>query len=353
VRTAVILGTNFLVGTGVLVWLLLRKGVPALELLASGPRLGLLVLFPLAVAASFAAYALRWKVLLAGLDVHPRLAALIGYRAAGQSLSSLIPSGKLGGEPLRTLLLTRGGVTGAQAIAAVAVDRTLEMGAAAAFACAYAVVLLRRGVPALEGALVTVVLGAAALAFGITVTVRRLRRGAGLVTALATSSGLTRLAFVRQRMEVLGAAEEEAARLVAQPRRIARAFALGVAANLLVLGEYAVLLAAFRLPSGSLAVVAAVFATGAAHSLPVPAAVGALEGAEMWLFTMLGHPPEVGLAVGLAVRLREVAWIVPGLLYLMARAPGLTRGALTTSPDLSTGAIHPPPAGAATMRGRG
>jgi len=68
---------------------------------------------------------------------------------------------------------------------------------------------------------------------------------------------------------------------------------------------------------------------------------------------MLGHPPAVGLAVGLAVRLREVAWIVPGILYLMLRGPGLTRGALTTPPGLSTGAAHPPPARAASMRGGG
>jgi len=63
-------------------------------------------------------------------------------------------------------------------------------------------------------------------------------------------------------------------------------------------------------------VVAAIFATGAAHSLPVPAAVGALEGSQMWLFTILGHPPAVGLAVGLAVRLREVVWAIPGFVYL-------------------------------------
>jgi hypothetical protein len=51
----------------------------------------------------------------------------------------------------------------------------------------------------------------------------------------------------------------------------------------------------------------------------VPGAVGTLEGAEMWLFSMLGHPPEVGLAVGLAVRLRELVWLLPGVVYLGAR----------------------------------
>src|SRR5205814_7147025 len=106
---------------------------------------------------------------------------------------------------------------------------------------------------------------------------------------------------------------------VAQPRRLGRAFALGVLANLVVLAEYHFLLSGFGLPAGPLAVVAAIFATGAAHSVPVPGAVGALEGAQMWLFGTLGHPPEVGLAVGLAVRLRELVWILPGLLYLLAR----------------------------------
>ena len=92
--------------------------------------------------------------------------------------------------------------------------------------------------------------------------------------------------------------------------------------NLVVLAEYHLLLAAFGLPHRPLAVVAAVFATGAAHCLPVPAAVGALEGAQMWIFAMLGYGPATGLAVGLAVRLRELVWVTPGVLYLAARAVG-------------------------------
>jgi hypothetical protein len=192
------------------------------------------------------------------------------------------------------------------------------MGAAAPFALVYALLLLRRGVPELEGALVTVSLGVGALALGIAVTARRLRRGRGLVTSVARATGLDRLSVVHGQMDALATAEQAAARLVGQPGRLGRAFALGVAADLLGLVEYGLLLAAFGLPAGPMAVVAAVFATGAAHSLPVPAAIGALEGAQMWLFGLLGHPPEVGLAIGLAVRLRELVWTVPGLVYLAA-----------------------------------
>ena len=52
--------------------------------------------------------------------------------------------------------------------------------------------------------------------------------------------------------------------------------------------------------------------------LPIPAGVGVLEGAQVWIFQMLGYPTEVGLAVGLAVRLRELLWMAPGVVYLLA-----------------------------------
>ncbi len=318
-RTALVLGTNLVVGAGVLAWVLHRFGGPALGVLALRPEPILLAAFPAAVAVSFLGYAWRWRMVLAGLAERAPLGRLAAYRAAGQSLSSLIPSGRLGGEPLRALLLARDGVPAGSAIAAVAVDRTLEMGAGIPFVCLYAAVLLRRGVPELQGAFVTVTVGAAALVAGITLTVRRLRSGAGLVTAVARSTGLDRLRIVRGQMGVLADAEAAAARLVAEPGRLMRAFAVGLAVNVVVMVEYRILLGAFGLPADPVAVMAAIFATGAAHSLPVPAAVGALEGAQTWLFTTLGHAPEVGLAVGLAVRLRELVWILPGLVYLLVR----------------------------------
>jgi uncharacterized protein (TIRG00374 family) len=319
VRPAAVLGTHLAVGAGVLGWLLHRHGEAAFALLATRARPAVLAAFAAVVAAAFLLFALRWRILLAGLGVPRSLRRLTAYRAAGQSLSSLVPSAQLGGDPLRAFLLVRDRVPAAAAITSVAVDRTLEMSASVPFVLLYAGLLVRRGVPALEGTVVTVSLGAVALAVGLAVAVRRLRRGAGLVTAVARATGIDRLRLVRDRIAVLAAADGEAARLVAERGRLARAFGVGAVVNALVLVEYHLLLDAFGLPAGPLAVVAAVFAMGAARSLPVPAALGTLEGAELWLFGMLGHPPEVGLAVGLAVRLRELVWVLPGLLYLLVR----------------------------------
>lgn len=319
-RTAFVLGTNLLLGVGGLAWLLRRFGGPAVALLRTRPSGALLAAFAVAVAAAFIVFALRWRMLLAALTVPPRLGRLTAFRAAGQSLSSLIPSGKLGGEPLRVWLLLGDRLPAGHAIASVAVDRALEAGASTAFACVFALVLLRRGVPELTGALVTVSFVTVGLVVGVVVVARRLRRGASLVAPFARLTGLERFGVVRNQLAVIGEAEAAAAGLVAEPGRLARAFAIGVAANLVVFLEYHLLLAAFGLPASPVAVVAALFATGAAHSLPVPAAIGVLEGTAIWLFGILGHPPDVGLAVGLAVRLREIVWVVPGLVYLGARA---------------------------------
>jgi uncharacterized protein (TIRG00374 family) len=272
------------------------------------------------IALGLVVDALRWRLLLRGLAAAPGLARLVAWRAAGQSVSSLVPSARLGGEPLRMYLAGRAGVRLEHAIASVAVDRTLELGASSGFACLFAFVLLQAGVPQLTGALVTVGLVAASLALAVVATARRLRRRAGLVTALVRATGLDRLGFVVSRLDVVAGAEAAVARLLAEPRRLALAFGVGAAGTLVVLVEYHLLLGAFSLPAAPLAVVAAVFASGAAHALPVPAAVGALEGGTMWLFGVLGHPPEVGLAVGLAVRLRELVWIAPGLVYLAGGA---------------------------------
>lgn len=330
-RTAIILGANFVVATAALVWVCGRLGGPAFAVLAASPSPPLLATFLLTLVVAIVSLAWRWRVLLAGLGPAPALRWLTAYRLAGQSLSTLIPSGKLGGEPLRVWLLREQRVPLGGAIASVVVDRTLEVGAGVAFACLFAAILVQHGIPALQGLLVTMLLGAVGLVVGVVITARRLRRGAGLVTAAVRSLGLDQFGLVQGQVGTMTAAEADTVRLIEDPPRLGRAFVIGVVANLLVLLEYWLLLSAFHLPAAPIAVVAAIFATGAAHSMPVPGGIGVLEGGQMWLFGLLGYPSEVGLAVALAVRMRELLWVVPGLLFLAGRA--LLRASAATTAD--------------------
>lgn len=320
VRAAVVFCINLAVGTALLGFVLQRYGGQALEILGASPSIPLLVAFVAAIAVTLLGLSWRWGFVLAGVSRPPALPALVLYRSAAHSLAVLVPSGKLGGDPLRAWLAARARVPPGDAIASVAVDRALEIGSVAPFSLLFAALLLQQGVPQLGRAFFTVAIGTLGLGVGVSIAVRRLRRGAGLVTALAYSTRMDRLRVVHSQLGVMKDSEAAAAQLVEQPGRMLTAFVAGLVANLLVILEFALLLAAFDLPATTIPVVAAIFATGAAHMLPIPAGIGVLEGAQMWLFEMLGYPRDVGLAVGLAVRFRELLWMLPGVLYMLGRS---------------------------------
>jgi uncharacterized protein (TIRG00374 family) len=316
VRHAALLAFNLILGTALLVWLLHRHGGTALEVLGRDIHPGQLVAFVLTLGLILLCFAWRWRLLLASLGSSVGLWRLALYRAAGQSLGALLPSARIGGDPLRAWLATRDGVPGSHAIASVATDRVLEIGAAVPFSIGFAAVLMQQGVPGLERSAAAVVVGLVALLVSLIYTRRRLQSGRGLVSAFVRKTGLDRIDSVRSRMGLLEASETSGAELSQHSALLRAGFAVGVLAGLGVIVEFRLLLGAFGLPSDLVSVAAAIFATAAAHHVPVPAGLGVLEGAMLWLFTSLGHPPEVALAVGLAVRLRELVWAAPGLIYL-------------------------------------
>jgi uncharacterized protein (TIRG00374 family) len=320
VKAKVIFATNLLLGAGLLAFVLARYGSPALAILGAGVSIPTLAVFVAAVAATIVSLSWRWGWILGGVCTPPGLMRLTLYRSAAHSLAVLVPSGKVSGDPLRAWLAARDRVAPGAAIASVAADRVLELASTSPFSMVFAVLLLQQGVPQLERALVTVSFATLGLIGGITIAVRRLRRGIGLVTPLVQRLRLDRLRIVDRQMDVMAESDTAAAELVRRPHRMLVAFLAGLVANLLVIVEFFLLLAAFGLPTEPTAVVAAIFATGAAHMFPIPAGIGVLEGANMWLFQMLGYPAEVGLAVGLAARLRELIWMLPGVIYLLVRS---------------------------------
>jgi uncharacterized protein (TIRG00374 family) len=317
VRSKLIFIVNLILGLAILAYVLIAYGDEALAILGANPN----GMFGFGVVVSAFATILvlswRWGFVMGGRHSPIGLMRLTLFRSAAHTLAVLVPSGKLGGDPLRAWLAVRSGVPAGRAIGGVAVDRTLEIGSSAPFSILFAVILLQYGVPQLEQALVTVVIGTVALGVGVAIAVRRLRQGRGLVASLARSSRLSRLSAIDSRMDIAEAADEATADLVGRPRRMVFAFAAGLVANVLVIVEFATLFWAFGLPSDPTAIVAAIFATGAAHMLPIPAGVGVLEGAQIWIFQMLGYSMDVGLAVGLAVRLRELLWMAPGVGFLL------------------------------------
>jgi uncharacterized protein (TIRG00374 family) len=326
-RRHVFLALNLVLGLGGLGWMLRHFGHDALSLLSGRHSPGLLAAFVATVMAAIVASALRWRILLRALDLRPGFLHLCAYRAASQSLSAVLPGGRLGGEPLRAWWAIASGVPAPAAITTVVVDRTLEMATGLACVVAFALVLMQRDLPGIGQTVGGALVGVGSLVAALAIGTRRLRSG-GLLAPFVRTLGLTRPA-IAQHVGVIAESEEAARRLLARPMALAIALGVGLLADLLTLVQYKCLLAAFGLPSSLVAVVGAVFASGAARTLPVPGAVGTVEAAELWMFGLLGYPPEVGVAVGLVIRLRDLAWAAPGFVVLIVRTlrPATSDGA--------------------------
>jgi uncharacterized protein (TIRG00374 family) len=225
----------------------------------------------------------------------------------------LTPGAKLGGEPLRAYLIARDGVPSGPAIASVAVDRTLELVANLVFAVAYCALFALRDRTTAARALVVVVASGVAFVAVMAFLVRRLRRGGSIVPSRMTAV-----------LDRLGASEDaiqrtdEALRqlLFTRPRVIAGALVASLALNAIILTEYGVLFVAFGIWPTLPDLAGALLGVGLAHALPVPASLGALEGAQALVFGLAENDPRLALVAATAARVRDIGWTVPGVLYL-------------------------------------
>jgi len=77
--------------------------------------------------ATVALHAARWRMVLRRLGADLPLGRLARLWLAARAVGSVVPSGTLGGEPVRAQLLAASGMSGASAAGAVALDRSLEL----------------------------------------------------------------------------------------------------------------------------------------------------------------------------------------------------------------------------------
>ena len=286
-----------------------------------GPgQIGLLVAANGVVLLTFSG---RWWLILRAQGYAVPYHRLAGYRLAAFGVSYFTPGPQFGGEPLQVYLTSqREGVPVAAAVAAVALDKTLELLVNFAFlAAGLAVVLALQGrdLPALlpptarpqaiAGAALLLALPIAALSAlwagrhpltaPMAVLARRARRG---------RAGLARLAGVLHEAEAQVTAFCRGA-----PAALAAALAVSVVSWAALIGEYWLALWLLGAQPSIWQMVAALTAMRLALLVPLPGGLGALEASQALAFVALGFSPALGVALSLLIRARDIALGAAGL----------------------------------------
>ena len=326
---------SLIAGLAIVIGLIAWQGVDTVaEMLTAGGwlllLLGLFYLIPIALAA------LSWGRLFPERSA-PSFPALARAAWVGLSVNWLLPVAQIGGELVKARLVIQDGVPGPIAGSSVVVDKTLQAFTQLIYTLLGLVLLV-----VLTGGrdFLLPVLGITALfAVGIYVFLRL--QNAGLFAFLVGAG--RRLVRSDGFVTLLGGADSLDAQLretYRRRRQLLQATILRLAFRLAMAGEVWLALALMGHP---VTVTEAIVLESLGHGIraagfAIPAGLGVQEGGFVLLGLALGLGPEVGLALSLAKRFRELLVGLPGLVaWQLLEGHGLlwwrAHGAVRTSPS--------------------
>lgn len=239
---------------------------------------------------------------------------LAGIRVAGETFNSLLPSGYVGGEPLKAKLLARE-MPFAEATSSVLIAKAAQSIGLVLFVGIGLTLGTRQG-------------HAGATQRSTLISLFILSLGIGLFTLLLTRRSFSRLGRWLHRVTKNAWLQRQEDRLVALDDSIGtfyregkQRFLVSVAWHLAgwLSGAMEVAIIFFLLghpiPWQSAWFIGAMAQLAAIIGLLVPAGVGLYEGGHYMAASMLGLPPALGLSVSLIRRVREVFWDALGLYF--------------------------------------
>lgn len=264
----------------------------------------------------------RWWILLRGLGVRVPFFTLVMHRLAAFGISYFTPGPHFGGEPAQVLLVERHhGAARATAVAAVSLDKTLELLVNFTFlAAGIGVVLekqLLRGVNG-DGA-ITFALVLLTMPVGLLWLIWRGKRPFSRpLTLLLRRHWLMRHEQWQQRVIRLyhGAQESElqAWRLFRDaPDTVWLALLSSVLSWLFIMLEFGLLLFFLGILLTPVQIIALLVAARVAILMPLPAGLGTLEGSQVLVLEALGFNGAVGIGVTLIIRVRDACLGMLGL----------------------------------------
>lgn len=259
------------------------------------------------------ACALRWRIINAAMGARLPLTQLLAARVAGDAVGGLFPAARVGGDPLRILLVHRQGVPGVDASAGVALDRMLEVTGNTLAVLAYlSIYSAGHALPHVE--VIGVVFSL--LLVTLMVTGILLRRG-GRPFSFPLRHLTVLVPRLQRLADIVSRTEDSLTRIFREtPRAFVAGLLITIAIEVVVLAEYHFLFAAFDLPADVATVAMVLLGGGLARAIPTPAGLGALEASGVAMVGLVSGRPDLGFIVGLALRLDDLLWMSIGLVTL-------------------------------------
>jgi uncharacterized protein (TIRG00374 family) len=264
----------------------------------------------------------RWWLILRRQGHPIPYLTLTGYRLAGAGLSYFTPGPQFGGEPLQVLLIERNyQVPRATAVAAIALDKTLELIVNFSFLTAGIVLLwqirLMGDLGGWQTAVIPLLLLSLPLTFllsiwfgqqPLTYLVQRVMR------LLSWRKYSDRMNIIQRLQLGIQASEQQLALFCRNnPRTLSHAFLISLLGWAALIAEFWLMLSLFGIQLTFVKMLVALTAARIAILLPLPGGLGTLEASQILVLTAFGFSPATALGFSLLIRARDILLACLGL----------------------------------------
>ncbi|HLD97360.1 MAG TPA: lysylphosphatidylglycerol synthase transmembrane domain-containing protein [Candidatus Nanoarchaeia archaeon] len=280
------------------------------------------VYFLIVTGLLFLAATYRWKAVLAGQTVNIPLFTLVKYKLAIFCINYFTPSARLGGEPLKVVLLKKQNVKSSLAFASVVVDNFVGMGFDAIIGgVALIILFFSSGGAALGDARKLVLaLGVAALAVVAASYLLLVKKKSVFSYILEIFGSLTRsrnkkfFAILQKKVAKTEFYMREI--LSKKPRALLLAVFFAALSWPLTLLQYKLALLMIGVDASWLQILASVVILSFTTILPIPAALGVQEAGQFTAFRLFSANPHTGIALSLVLRAKDALFLLLSFITL-------------------------------------
>ncbi|RMF55808.1 UPF0104 family protein [Candidatus Woesearchaeota archaeon] len=308
------LALAFLIGFVLIIIVYRNIGLLNLVKTLAATSLRLFLLYVLIIITLLNLLNFRWWLILRSQGHTIPFFKMLSYRMAGYAVSYVTPSAHIGGEPVRAYLLKREKIPFSTAFSSVLIDRSVDLTTNAFFSVLGCVIVIINFVLTPNTILLAITLTAIFVLF-IFLFYYNVLRGKGFFIPLFRFLKLNKL-FGRNEKKL----EQIESNLIKFFRHKKKEFLTTFLLSLIIWAvmfleyKFALLMLGFNV--SWLQVFLIIAGVGIAYIIPIPAALGILEAAQVSLFTILNLGGAIGLALSLIVRLKDTIFTIIGFAIL-------------------------------------
>lgn len=316
---------SFIIGTIVFISVIAGIGLDNIMSIFRKVSVKYLLLFLLTSIVIHIGKTYKWHLIVKSHGVKIGFFRLMMCKFSGIAISFITPIAMMGGGVAMGYLLTKEKVESHKAVSSVVLDKSFEVMMSLVFTLFGLITILATSAIPGDTIFLLMIIPIMFIAI-IYFMYDRISKRKGIFTSITKVLRLNRLHWFKKYDKMLSKSEDNVAEFLRENKKDSIiALAITAVVWCLMLLEYKFVFLSIGLDVGWAVVFSAIAVVGLTFSLPVPAALGILEGGQASLLSAVGMAAGAGVVLSLIIRVRDMLWTFIGLVYLAMKGLGLAK----------------------------